>query len=657
MRAQNPKEVAKKISRALITASNNSNPIRSWNPSLEQKLHQLDCRSSLNPLLVAQVIDPFLLHHHSLALGFFNWASQQPNFSHCSLTYQSILKSLSISRQFNEVEKLIKDIKTHNVLLHPSIYRAVIASQIVGKKARNAFVIFNDIGSFGDEIGHEVCNSLLAALASDGYVDFAKTMFDEMFVRGICFSTVGFGVFIGKFCRVCELDELLRLVEGVKRCVSMINGSVIAVLIIDGLCKVGRVHEASRVLDELRSRDCKPDFMAYRIVAEAFRAEGEFVETEKVLKRKRKFGVAPRANDYREFLLNLISEKRIQEAKELGQVIIEGNFAIEDDVLNVLIGSVSAIDPPSAILFFKFMMEKEGFPSLITLNNLSRNLCKKGKTEELVEVYHILSSKDYFSNMERYNMMISFLCTAGRVKEAYAGIQEMKKKGFGPDVFSYNSVMEACCREDLLPPAKRLWDEMFANGCCGNLKTYNILIRKLSKMGEVEEARCLFNHMLENGLAPDIVTYTSLIKGLCQEAKVGAACEIFKMSVEQDITLAQLILTALVHSLCKEGNSLAASRLIRGLPPDIIDHECHVVLLKGLSDSGDTGMALEHIQWVGDNSPSILKAVSAELVTSLSSSLKPGPVVQLIRVMMGKGLVSYDDTWMDICDEISLTRC
>ncbi|KAL5717377.1 hypothetical protein ACHQM5_010390 [Ranunculus cassubicifolius] len=658
MKPPSPSFTAKLISKTLISSSNHSIPTRSWTPSLEQTLHQITPRHSLTPSLVSQIIDPFLLPHHSLALGFFNWASQQPGFIHTSLTYQSILKSLSLSRQFNSVQKLLKQVKSQRIVLHPSIYRSVIASQIIGKKSQtySAFLIWNDVKELSYEIGFDTCNSLLAGLAAEGYLDCACKVFDEMSVRGVSLSTVGFGVFIGRFCRVKEIGETLRLIDGVKGGVSCVNGSVIAVLIADGLCRESRVMEASKVLEELRVREWKPDFMAYRVVAEGFRIQGEVIEREKVLKRKRKFGVAPRSNDYREFLLNLVSERRILEAKELGEVIVGGNFPIEEDVLNVLIGSVSAIDPDYAIVLNKSLLEKGRFPSLLTLSNLGRNLCRNGKTEELVEVYDVLSSMGYFSDMERYNVMVSFLCTAGRVKEAYGALQEMKKKGFGPDISSYNSVMEACCREDLLRPAKRLWDEMFVNGCSGNSKTYNILIRKFSEVGEVDEAHRLFNHMLEKGVVPDDVSYTSLIGGFCREEKVGTACEIFKMSVEQDTSLAQNILTALIHSLCKEGKYLAASKVIRGLTPNFDNHECHGVLIKALADAGEIETALNHIEWIVSCSPPILQVVSAELVASLSSALKPDPIVQLLRSMMEKGIVSYNESWMDLCDGFSFGR-
>lgn len=555
-------ELATRISRALISASNYTRPTRSWNPSLEHALHRLGCRDSLTPALVARVIDPLLLTHHSLALGFFNWASQQPGFAHTPMTYQSILKSLSFSRQFNAIDALLRQLNTQKVKLDSSVYRSIIASFISGKKPKDAFFIFREVSSIIQDIGFEVCNSLLAALASHGYIEHAQKVFDEMTQRGVPLTTLGFGVFIERMCRNAELGTILSMLDEVKGCDSMINGSIIALLIIHGLCKASRVSEAFSILDELRSRNCKPDFMTYRIVSEAFRSTGSVVETETVLKKKRKLGVAPRSNDYREFILCLIMERRIYEAKELGEVIVSGNFPIEDDVLNVLIGSVSAIDPDSALAFFKFMTGKERFPTLLTLSNLSRNLCKFDKISELLEMFELLSYHNYFKDLESYHVMVSFLCKAGKVKEAYRVLQEMKKKRLGPDISSYNSLMDACCREDLLRPAKRLWDEMFTNGCSGNLKTYNILIRKFSEVGQVEEAQRLFDHMLEKGLAPDATTYTSLLKGLSEETKLEAAIKVLNKSVKQDLMLARTVLSTYILYLCKEGVFFIQSNIL-----------------------------------------------------------------------------------------------
>ncbi|KAM7268433.1 hypothetical protein ACFE04_010599 [Oxalis oulophora] len=525
-------ELATRISRALITASTKSIPTRTWTPSVEHTLHQLGCRNSLSPSLVARVIDPFLLTHHSLALGFFNWASQQPGFSHSSISYQSILKSLSHSRQFNAIDLLLKQAKTHKLTLTISIYRDVIGSYIKCRKTHNAYLLFNDVLLQINELGPDTCNSLLAALGADGYFDNGKKMFDEMCDRGVCLSTIGFGVFVWRFCRIGEVGKVLSMIDIVKARGFDVNGSVIAVLVVQGLCEGSRVKEAMWALDELRNRGWKPDFIAYRIVAEALLDLGNVVDREIVLKKKRKLGVAPRSNDYREFILDMIAERRIKEANDLGGVIIDGNFPIEDDVLNLLIGSVSSIDPVSAIRFLNFMAERGKFPTLLTLSNLSRNLCKHEKYEDLLEVYR------HFEDAER-----------------------------------------------------------------------------------------LFHHMLDRGVAPDATCYSSLIEGLCLEENFEAASERYAQLFLMQF--ATIMIKLIAFGVFRR--FVAASELLCSLTFDIGHSDCHTTLLKCSADAGEQHIAIKHIKWISETSPSMLHVIANGISGSLSSSSKPDQILQLLQ--------------------------
>uniref|UniRef100_A0A7N0ZZA6 Pentatricopeptide repeat-containing protein n=1 Tax=Kalanchoe fedtschenkoi TaxID=63787 RepID=A0A7N0ZZA6_KALFE len=636
MKAACSPEAAAAISRALISASARFAPSRSWNSSLDQTLHRLGCRGSLTPSLVARVIDPFLIHHHWLALGFFNWAVQQPNFTPTSEAYQSLLKSLSVSRQFGAVSSLLKQVKARKVDLEPSVYRSVIASQIIGRQVRSAFGIFVELCGLNlvEKLGDRTCNSLMAALASDGQVDCALKVFDEMCVRSVRFRTLGFGVLIWRYSAKAEMHHILDLLDRVRSSgKSDINGSIIASLIVQGLCRASKLPDAFSILEELRARDCKPDFMAYREVVEAFRAVNDVVEVMKVNKMKRKLGVAPRSSDYNEFIFELISERKLLEAKDLGEMIVKGNFPISNEALNALIGSVAAIDPASAILFFNFLIANKTLPTLLTVTNLSNNLCKHGKTDELLEVFEVLKTHHFFESTESYNVMVLYMCKAGKVREAYGVLQEMKREGLGPELETYNIIMDACCREDMIRPAKKLWDEMFASGFCGDLKTYNILINKFSEIGEIEEAQQLFNHMSLRNVAPDITTYSALLTGLCQLKNIDMAIDIFRKSVEQDMLIAETILRTFIQGLCKEGFLLAASKFLLSLKDSLNNWDSHVTLLRYLADAGEVPLAIKHIKGIREFSPAMLKPISSELSGSLSSAPNPNPIIHLVQVI------------------------
>lgn len=634
--------IASQISQALISASTRTVPARKWTPLLEQTLHRLGCRDSLSPALVAQVINPFLLNHPSLALGFFNWASQQPGYFHTSSSYQAILYTLSNSRQFHCSEKLLNEARAQKLHLEPSVYRSIIDSNIAGKKSNIAFSVFNQARSLIPEIGRETCNSLLAALSSDGNLKSARQVFDEMLGRGISLNTVGFGVYMWRFCRNAEVGQIFNLLDEVRNVgFSMINGSIIAVLVVHGLCSESRAVDAIRALDDLRKNECKPDFLAYRIVAEALREIRSVDDVEKVLKKKRKLGVAPRANDYKEFIFALISNRLLCEAKELAEAIVNGNFPVDDDVLNILVGSVSATDPCAAVSFLKCMLLRERLPTLLTLINLSENLCKHEKIDELVEVFDILSAREYFRDIQSYNVMITFLCNAGRVQKAYQALQDMKRKGLALDVSSYNVLLEACCREDLLRPAKRLWDEMFSNGCSGTLKTYKIFIQKFLEIGEGKEAYRLFCQMLEKGITPNEIIYKSLLGGLCQAKDLDTAFKVFNKCVEQDEILGQSIFSTFILCLCREGFLSPAHELLSNQICDLRNLDSHATFLKFVATVREVSLGIKHLQWVGDNSPMMLPALHEKLIAMASSSSELDPLLDFFREHQGAEGAGY----------------
>lgn len=77
----------------------------------------------------------------------------------------------------------------------------------------------------------------------------------------------------------------------------------------------------------------------------------------------------------------------------------------------------------------------------------------------------------------------------------------------------------------------------------------------------------------------------------------------------------------------------AASKLLCGLTYDIAHSSSHVILLKCLADAGEVPIAVEHIKWVRETSPSMLQMISTELLASLSSPSTPEPVLQVLQTV------------------------
>lgn len=401
----------------------------------------------------------------------------------------------------------------------------------------------------------KIRNSLLAALSVDGHWQYAHKLFDQISKRNLGFDDVGFGVFISTYVRTNGLDRTLDLIDGMNPTdSSQVTGSIIAFLVVDGLCRVGRHEEAWRALEELRTRGFKPDFISYRVVAEAFNSGRRPEEVSVILKQKRKFGVAPRTKEYRDFIFALLANKHAKTGNELATAIVTGDFPIDGEVLNKLISSTAIVDPDSAVSLCQTTLQKNiGYtPSLATVNDLGRNLCRSGRKDEIRTLFKFLMSTNKYEDLGSYKLMVFYLCKTGSVREAYDVMKEMRKKGFNPDVDSYNLLMEACCVQDQIRPAKKIWDEMFRNNICVNLQTYNILINKFQELDQVDEAVGLYEHMMDKKIAPDIETYSAITKVLCRAERVDSACQMLKKYREQDLKLSHSLLNDLVLYFCTQ---------------------------------------------------------------------------------------------------------
>jgi hypothetical protein len=85
----------------------------------------------------------------------------------------------------------------------------------------------------------------------------------------------------------------------------------------------------------------------------------------------------------------------------------------------------------------------------------------------------------------------------------------------------------------------------------------------------------------------------------------------------------------------RAGHMTAASKLLCSLGHDIGRGESHVVLLKCLADTRQSPIAIEHLRWIQDKSPSMLHDICTGLLASLSVSKCPEPILQFLQSMQG----------------------
>ncbi|KAK9281077.1 hypothetical protein L1049_003970 [Liquidambar formosana] len=97
-------------------------------------------------------------------------------------------------------------------MYYPSNVQAMIRDDFASNET--VVLMIYEIRSLSSDIGLGTCDSLLAGL-SDACIENAQKMFDEMSLKGVPLSTLGFGASIWSLCRNAEMDKILGLSEEV----------------------------------------------------------------------------------------------------------------------------------------------------------------------------------------------------------------------------------------------------------------------------------------------------------------------------------------------------------------------------------------------------------------------------------------------------------
>ena len=188
-------------------------------------------------------------------------------------TFHSLLKSLSHTNHITVIYSLTTQL-SHPPFWAPSLH-PMLPITLLAKPFRSLTMFLLVVPKF--VVAHVTNHCLSLPLMSAWKVPSSCLM---KWLRGILFSAPCYlGCLFGGFVEWGWWACWMRLGNVVLGLMVLL-----AVLIVHDLCQASKVWEALWMLDELRSRGWKPDFMAFWAVAAVFWSMGKVADELKVLK-------------------------------------------------------------------------------------------------------------------------------------------------------------------------------------------------------------------------------------------------------------------------------------------------------------------------------------------------------------------------------------
>ncbi|PIA63272.1 hypothetical protein AQUCO_00200947v1 [Aquilegia coerulea] len=195
-------------------------------------------------------------------------------------------------------------------------------------------------------------------------------------------------------------------------------------------------------------------------------------------------------------------------------------------------------------------------PDVYSYSNILVGLCKFGRVEGAIEVFHEMCRANLVPTRSAVNVLIGELCKMNTDEECSGKVRVTNfRRPFTilvPNVGSKGTAIMAA--------TQIFW----STGDLGVLPSpfvINQMISELCRLRKIDEAIEIFRLVEERKLNCLGESYTLVIQALCEVRRVQEACKLFEQMLSQDLKPKLGVYNSLICMLCKLGNLEKAERL------------------------------------------------------------------------------------------------
>ncbi|XP_071703060.1 uncharacterized protein [Rutidosis leptorrhynchoides] len=215
--------------------------------------------------------------------------------------------------------------------------------------------------------------------------------------------------------------------------------------VINGLCKMGKVEEGVKVLDDMIMKKfnfCIPDSVTYTTIISGLLNIGRKQEALDVLyKLMPGKGFHPGVVTYNVVLRGLFKLHLANEAMDVFNSMIASNVAADSTTYAIMIDGLCECNRvDEAKVLWDEVIWPSGVHDNFVYSAIVKGLCRSRKFNEACDFMYELVDCGVRANIVNYNILIEGACKLGLKKEAYQILGEMKKNGINPDAVTWRII-------------------------------------------------------------------------------------------------------------------------------------------------------------------------------------------------------------------------
>ncbi|KAI8566382.1 hypothetical protein RHMOL_Rhmol02G0036300 [Rhododendron molle] len=214
--------------------------------------------------------------------------------------------------------------------------------------------------------------------------------------------------------------------------------------IIKGLCKVGSIEMAVRLLRSMQKRRYRPTVEIYSTIINNLCKDRNVDDALRVLSEMREWDVMPNVFTYNSLIHGLCNAGRWKDAtRMLGEMT--GQNILPDVVTFNTLGLLKTGRCDAAGSVFHEMICSGQNPDILTYSVLVDGFFKNHQVVKALEVFCSMEDHGIVPNIGVYTILVNGLCKAGKIEDAWKHFCSFSSKGLKPDVKTYNAMIGGLC--------------------------------------------------------------------------------------------------------------------------------------------------------------------------------------------------------------------
>ncbi|KAK9208002.1 hypothetical protein WN944_000353 [Citrus x changshan-huyou] len=325
-----------------------------------------------------------------------------------------------------------------------------------------------------------------------------------------------FVILIRRYARAGMVEAAIRTFEFANNLDIVKNfdsGASLFEILLDSLCKQGRVKAASEYFHKRKELDQSwaPTVRVYNILLNGWFRSKNVKDAERFWLEMRKENVTPNVVTYGTLVEGYCRLRRVDRAiqlvKEMRKEGIEPNAIVYNTVIDGLV-EAGRFEEVSGMME-RFSVCEPG-PTMVTYTSLVKGYCKAGNLEGASKILKMMISRGFLPSPTTYNYFFRYFSKFGKVDDAMNLYRKMIESGYTPDRLTYHTLLKMLCKEEKLDLAIQVSKEMKCRGCDIDLDTSTMLIHLLCRMYKFDEASAEFEDMIRRGVVPHYLTFKRL---------------------------------------------------------------------------------------------------------------------------------------------------